>query len=240
MAFLSAGIQGHTKVLRMTAKSAGKERSAQRIGDRRSAVTRQSILEHTVGVLLKSGHQGLTLRAVAGSAGISLGNLTYHFANKQQLIEALIEHLLTEYVSSLTRILQASETRSAGDVRRLVEWHIRDSVSRETSTLFREIWVLVLHYPAVARALSAAYGEWIQHLRKYFEECCPGCPEPKIEKAVVIMATITEGAAVLFGPPSRPPMALERFVKCAADVICDCLGQGSEANAERSGNPRGA
>ena len=215
----------------MAARLLNKEQSQRSIGDRHGAQTRHSILEHTAGVLVKSGRRGLTMRAVAESAGISPGNLTYHFASKQDLIEALIEHLLVEYVSSLKRILQASKTRSSGDVRRLVEWHIRDSASRETSALFREIWVLVMPYPVAARALSAAYREWMQQLRKYFGECCPECPEHKIEKAVVIMATITEGAAVLFGPPSRPPMALERFVKYAADVICDCLGPGREAKA---------
>ena len=224
----------------MTKRSTSEEKSSRSIGDRRGAMTRFTILEHTADVLVKSGHRGLTMRAVAESAGISLGNLTYHFAAKQELIEAFIDHLLVEYGSSLKRILQASKTRSSGDVRRLVEWHIRDSASRETSTLFREIWVLVMHYPVVGRTLSAAYREWMQQLRKYFGECYPECPQPKIEKAVVIMATITEGTAVLFGPPLRPPMALERFVKCAADVICDCLGRGCEAKAEMSGNPSGS
>ena len=224
----------------MTAGSTNKEKLSHGIRDRRGATTRNCILEHTVGVLVQSGHRGLTMRAVAESAGISLGNLTYHFATKQKLTEALIDHLLADYVSSLTRILQTGEARSLGDVKRLVEWHIRDSASRETSALFREIWVLVMHYPVAARALSAAYRKWMQQLRQYFEECCPECPQPKIEKAVVIMATITEGAAVLFGPPSRPPMALERFVKYAEDVIFDCLGQGSEVHPEMSVNPDGS
>ena len=224
----------------MAARSTNKDRSSRSKGDRCGARTRYSILEHTAGVLVKSGHRVLTMRAVAESAGISLGHLTYHFATKQDLIEALISHLLVGYVSRLKRILQASKTRSFGDVRRLVEWHIRDSASRETSALFREIWVLVKNYPVSARTLSAAYREWMKQLRKYFGECCPGCAENKIEKAVVIMATITEGTAVLFGPPSNRPMALERFVQCAVDVICDCLGRGCEVNAEMSGNPGGS
>ena len=198
------------------------------VGGRRGATIRDKILKETAVVLVKSGHRGLTMRAVAESSGISVGNLTYHFATKQALVEAFIDHILSHYVSSLEHLLQDRKTRSSEEVRRLVEWHIRDSASVETSALFREIWSLMAHYPGAASALSAAYQAWMAQLRKHFAECYPQCPKSNVEKAVAIMATITEGTTVLFGPPAKRPMALQRFVKCAADVICNCLEEGSK------------
>ena len=186
---------------------------------------RDRILEQTAVVLVQSGHRGLTMRAVAKATGISVGNLTYHFATHQALIEALVAHLLSEYVRSLDELLAVAPTRSAGQIRRLVEWHLRDAASPQTSALFRELWVLMAHHAGAACAVSAAYRHWMARLRAYFAECYPACPRDNLDKAVAIMATITEGTAVLFGPPVKGPMALQRFVGCAADVVCDCLSR---------------
>ena len=58
---------------------------------RKSDRTRRLILDCANQLLISEGAHGFTLRAVADKAGLSQGNLTYHFASKRQLLEAMID-----------------------------------------------------------------------------------------------------------------------------------------------------
>ena len=72
--------------------------------------TRQMIVSVAGKVLVESGYQGLTLKRVADAAGISVGNLNYHFRTKESLIEALIEHVLTDFSSRFEDIVRRQGT----------------------------------------------------------------------------------------------------------------------------------
>ena len=52
-------------------------------------------------VLLRDGYERFTTRKVAAKAGMTVGNLTYHFPSKRQLLGSLIELLLGEYASAI-------------------------------------------------------------------------------------------------------------------------------------------
>src|SRR5688572_21705525 len=62
--------------------------------------TREKILAGAREVLLRHGYERFTTRRVAESAGITVGNLTYHFPSKRQLLASLIQRLLAEYTSA--------------------------------------------------------------------------------------------------------------------------------------------
>src|SRR5258707_14208662 len=62
---------------------------------------RNSILASAIDVITKSGMEGLTTDAVAERAGIAAG-LTYsYFADKDELIAAVIAHLLARDVAAM-------------------------------------------------------------------------------------------------------------------------------------------
>ena len=54
--------------------------------------SRERILAATVQVALRDGVSAMTLDAVAREAGVSKGGLLYHFASKDELIAAMLEH----------------------------------------------------------------------------------------------------------------------------------------------------
>lgn len=53
--------------------------------------TRQEILETAKRLFNEHGYNGVSLRDISDALGISKGNLTYHFAKKEEIIEALLE-----------------------------------------------------------------------------------------------------------------------------------------------------
>lgn len=52
-----------------------------------------SLLDAAEGVVLRDGIGRMTLDAVAEQAGVSKGGLTYHFASKEKLVEAMVRRI---------------------------------------------------------------------------------------------------------------------------------------------------
>ena len=58
----------------------------------RTAVMRRRLVEATHRVVATSGVPAITFRSVASEAGVSLGTVSYHFADKVELMQAAISY----------------------------------------------------------------------------------------------------------------------------------------------------
>ena len=61
---------------------------------RKSSLTREAILEAAIECLVSSGYIGLTTSEVTKRAGISRGAMHHHYANKMELVAALVDYVL--------------------------------------------------------------------------------------------------------------------------------------------------
>src|SRR5882757_8396515 len=61
----------------------------------------EEITEATERVIAARGIEGLTHRAVAEEAGVPLGATTYHFATKDDLIQAALQQAYEHYAATL-------------------------------------------------------------------------------------------------------------------------------------------
>ena len=99
--------------------NAGSRRRAS--GSRRTATsaadTRQVILAAAEKVLIRVGYANFTTRKVAAAAGIAVGNLTYHFPNKVELTEALIDYILDRYIDQIRNPTSATPASSSSRAR---------------------------------------------------------------------------------------------------------------------------
>lgn len=86
----------------------------QRAEQQRTAITRGKIVDGAITVLARSGVAGLTHRAVAQEAGVSLAATTYHFGTKTDILDAASQALLEGYLAAFDRlddrILTGAET----------------------------------------------------------------------------------------------------------------------------------
>ena len=70
--------------------------------------SRERLMVAAVQVALSEGISAMTLEAVAKEAGVSKGGLLYHFASKDELIAAMLQH-------HAGRIQKTIESRMAAD-----------------------------------------------------------------------------------------------------------------------------
>ena len=58
--------------------------------------TREKILAASLRLFNEQGYRSVTMRAIADSLSISVGNLTYHFAKKRDIASALMEDIFLQ------------------------------------------------------------------------------------------------------------------------------------------------
>jgi AcrR family transcriptional regulator len=170
-------------------------------------------------VLATDGYARFTLRRVASEAGLTVGNLAYHYPSKRNLVRALIMLLIEEYRMQVDAHLRSTPSGSPGAFRSLVSWLMRDSVSRQTSRLFREFWTIALHDPVIANAIDRFYAEVQETASTHLRHNFPNLPRRSVREIVQLMGIISEGSNVLYGTARSPTAPLDRVVKLACSVL---------------------
>jgi AcrR family transcriptional regulator len=77
------------------------EKLPRRTQAERRARTRTALLDATIETLVDAGYAGVTTRAVAERASVSIGALQHHFKSKSELVAAAVEHLSAELAREL-------------------------------------------------------------------------------------------------------------------------------------------
>ena len=70
---------------------------------RKKALTKVEILEAAASIIIESGFDGCTMRAVASRVGMKAGSIYYHFASKDEIVEEILNigiETLYEYVTA--------------------------------------------------------------------------------------------------------------------------------------------
>ena len=62
--------------------------------------TREKILAVSLRLFNEQGYRSVTMRAIADALSISVGNLTYHFAKKQDIVAALMDDVFAQMTAT--------------------------------------------------------------------------------------------------------------------------------------------
>ncbi|HEX4253413.1 MAG TPA: TetR family transcriptional regulator [Pseudonocardia sp.] len=74
----------------------------------KSERTRQQIVAAALTLFREQGYQGTTMRAVAASAGVSVGNAYYYFSSKEELIQGFYDQMVTDQAAACVELFAAS------------------------------------------------------------------------------------------------------------------------------------
>lgn len=192
-------------------------------GANSDTVTR--VLEAARDTLIEDGYAQLSTRRVAARAGISVGNLTYHFPDKQSLVRALVNLLLQTYGDEMERVLSDLSQRDTDRLGAFIEWLVRDAASGPTMRLFRELWVMALHDKAAARAVDDFYDAMTMRAKALLKSMRPEASDAELGRLVLLCAMISEGSSVVFGTRSRREFSSTEMAAFAAAVVKKTLAE---------------
>jgi len=184
-----------------------------------ASATVESILDAAQKVIVKNGYARFTMRRVAQSAGISPGNLTYHFPTKNALLRALIIRLMEDYSCQLDKILSGLEGHTEQQVNMLVHWVLMDNVDEITVRTGREIWAMALHDNIIRDAVDDFYDELIERLVNMLQRSRPNSDKTTIREMVYFLVLLAEGTSVLYGTRRERPVPVERMIEVVILLI---------------------
>lgn len=196
------------------------------------------ILKAARKVLATVGYARLTMRAVAGRAGVTVGNLAYHFPSKRGLVRAVISSLLAHYREKENEYL-LNVGHSEGDgVAGLVRYYIEDSASTETSRLFRELWVMALHDEVIAEAMDEFYAQCNTSAAGLLRLSHPGLDSRTAFDIVELSGLISEGANVIYATRPEGAASRQRVARMAGELLVRAAKEASQTTRRKSTGSR--
>lgn len=187
--------------------------------------TQVAILQAAQGILVSKGYAQFTLRAVAAEAGITVGNLSYHFKSKRQLLRSIIATMIAGYSEKITEVFQATPGDHDSGLTGLISWLIQDATRPDTVRLGREIWAMALHDPYVAEALDKFYADTIALSTELILRRYPNLPAARARAVAALTAIISEGTIAIYGTSSARKPPLPQVNKVAAEAIIGIVGR---------------
>ncbi|QBC44599.1 TetR/AcrR family transcriptional regulator [Iodobacter fluviatilis] len=184
-----------------------------------SQATVTHILECAQQVLVTCGNAKFTTRRVAEAAGISPGNLTYHFPSKNELIKALVAKILEKYLIHFEESLSLEGEFYAEGLKGLVRWMMVDAIKVETIRIFRELWVMALHDEQICQVVDDFYDAMINKSAYLVGLRYPTADTTVINELIHLLATMIGGCMVIYGTSKIRAVTFERITEMTMPMI---------------------
>lgn len=188
----------------------------------RAEIRRGHILDATEGLLLEVGSTGLTMRSIATSSGISLGNLQYHFPTREDVLLALLNRFLTPYEERLGNFPERTSENVAEALGFVFKTVLNDPDFDRCATIYKEIWAASNHSEEMRNALNNYYRRLAEFYRKLLSNvAAPQADPEKIGRAAAAMLPVLEGYCVTKDAVDFPiEETVEDWSKMIAGLVC--------------------
>jgi AcrR family transcriptional regulator len=158
------------------------------------------ILEEAKNTLVDEGFSGLSFRTIAKRAGITVGNVTYYFPTKDDLLVELAGYIFDRWEVRFRRSLPSGLTDKTEIFLYSIRYMIDENKRQKSNRLLLEMWAMSNHSTAVMKMLDTFYCK----MRAWVEEMLADiAPAQSLQKRRLHAALITsqiEGLMVLIGP----------------------------------------
>ena len=163
---------------------------------RHSEQVKLQIIDATLDLLKQVGAEGLSMRKVAGAAGISLGNLQYHYKDRSALLNALAAHYFAECMEMLDAYAPGSSVSGRQEkLKQLILFLLghMDELS-DMCRVFRELWSVATRDEAIRAGLNTYYVNLLAGMSRLLQEM--GFTGKESETVVCLVLPYIEGYSV--------------------------------------------
>jgi AcrR family transcriptional regulator len=177
-------------------------------------VPREEILQRASLLFYERGYGATSIRDIAEAVGLSSSTMYHHFANKQDVLYAIVSRFMTDFVEATVPVLRDTAVSPTERMRHIVRLHIEISDDRRVELLIGNPIRYALD-PAQrehATALQIAYHDAVR------DTIAEGCGTGEFRAEDVSMTTMAildmlNGIREWFSPTGRLSRAelIERY-----------------------------
>lgn len=185
--------------------------------------TREDILHAALRLMVNQGYRAMSMRRVAAECGMQLGNLTYHFPTREDLVQALFDAVITSYEIEFETFVHDPALSPEQRLAYYFELILEDIRSKKTTHFFPELWALSNHDPFVFDRVHDLYARARAPLEETIDAMRPDL-DPAARRALALFISASmEGLTVFAGynkPFEQQMPALEAIAtKAFIDVV---------------------
>lgn len=158
-----------------------------------------AILEAARDALVEEGYPGLTMRNIAGRAGITVGNLSYYYAKRDDLLHDLLEAVIQGYVEDFDRIVENPERTPEERLEDMIRFVVGDLATKETTGFFPALWGLAAHNEVAEREMTYVYEVERSAFARVIAAMRPDLSKRDREILALFISASIEGHTVFIG-----------------------------------------
>jgi AcrR family transcriptional regulator len=161
--------------------------------------TRELIVRTALHILIEEGYRAMSMRRIAAACGMRLGNLTYHYPTREDLVRGLLNAVISSYEVEFAAIVHAPGVPPEERLARVCGLIIEDIGSKKTTRLFPELWALANHDVFVYERVHELYDRARAPLVEIIAEMRPDLSEPARLDLALFISSSMEGLTVFAG-----------------------------------------
>lgn len=184
---------------------------------------REQILRAALILLIEEGYRAMSMRRVAAMCGLKLGNLTYYYPSREDLVRDLLESVVRAYESVFETIREDAGLPPERRLAELCRILLEDIRTKKTTRIFPELWALSNHDRFVQERVNELYARARASFVEIISEIRPDLRPEHHQVLALFLSASMEGTTIFagHGKPFEPHMPwLENLaIKSFIDLV---------------------
>ena len=184
------------------------------------------ILRAALDLLVEQGYRAMSMRRVAEACGMKLGNLTYYFPTKEDLVRELLDAVISSYEIEFDAIVHETGVSAEDRLAEVCILILEDICTKKTTRIFPELWALSNHDAFVLERVQEMYARARVALEETIGEINPALPADERAMLALFISGSMEGLTMFAGHekpfqsqmPWLERIAVKSFVQLVATI----------------------
>ncbi len=159
----------------------------------------EQILHASLNLLVDEGYKAISFRRIAKACDMNVGNVTYYFKTKEDLIRQLLDAIISSYEDEFLKIMTLTKRGPERQLEKYVTVIINDIATRKTTRVFPELWALANHDAFIAERVQEMYDRARVTINKIITELNPELSDEERETVALFISASMEGLTVFAG-----------------------------------------
>jgi AcrR family transcriptional regulator len=159
---------------------------------RKGQDTRERIIAAARAILVDEGYDNFVVRQISARVGIKPGNLQYYFANKKELLQAVLEPELARYHQAFASVT-CDKSGKREVILAVVDFLLQEVTRKAACNIWYTVWALAPQDQDISALMDDWYQKYLQELQSVIRSANPAISERRAGHIACILTAIMDG-----------------------------------------------